>query len=540
MITVPYSEVNKFPELFQDYCSGVNDIESLFARSFRDVNWKQIYDTSQIPVRSLHSDFLEILRLQNKSMGASGHSMELIDKLADPRAAVVVTGQQTGLFGGPLFTMYKAVTLIRLAQEIERKIGSPVVPIFWMETTDHDFEEVRRVGISNQLGEARDYIYAPDNVTAKQPVGHIVLDENIQNLLTAVNDALPDTEFKTDIMNLLQSQYVTGDRFSKAFGGLMHALLSPLPCLFLDSGEAMMRSYSAKFHVQLFTRLNQILQAIRKQSETIQSMNYPLQVPVSEEQTFMYELHDEKRQRISKLENGMYRIADRKTTEKDLLKNLQGNKIQYDCGVLFRPLIQELMLPNIAYIAGPSEICYWAQLRKAFEVLNIPMPVVYPRISVTIIEKRIQQLMDKLAIDVREVLKSKREIRTRIISDLKEKELNDQIDVKESRILQDLQEYIQLVGDIDPTLGASAEKVKSKVEYQLQKLKNKSINALEKKYQVHVQQYYKIQESIYPLGQLQERKLNILSYLNRYGFTILEKIKKLNIDATDTHTLLDL
>ncbi|WP_340025155.1 bacillithiol biosynthesis cysteine-adding enzyme BshC [Paenibacillus sp. FSL K6-1096] len=491
---------------------------------------------------SLRADRAKVagaLRDYNGKHNAHEAVLRSIELLEQPDTLVVTGGQQSGLFTGPLFVAYKAITVIQAAREAAEQLGRPVVPLFWIAGEDHDWDEVNHTYVLNRSGEiSRIKLDRGDG--PRSPVSQISVDaESWQQALEQLDGLLQDSEFKPQLMELVTAAAESAGNMTEAFAKLMGSLFGQFGLILLDSADPALRRLEAPMFASIIERNDELEAAYLAAAEQITASGYSLQADVTPGNANLFYIHEGARLLLHKEEG---RFTDRKGTvsfsREDLLQQLESHPERFSNNVLTRPLMQDYLLPVLATVLGQGEIAYWAIPQQAFRVLDGQMPLILPRMSFTIIEGTLHKHMDKYGLsftDVQGGLEDKRKEWLSAQDELKLEERFEEIRSVFSGLYEPL---IEQLGGIQAGLLKLGNNNKEKILDQISFLEGKALDALEKQNEAALRQWERIELSLMPLGKLQERVYNMMYYLNRYGLGWLENVMAVPADFSGTHRII--
>jgi bacillithiol biosynthesis cysteine-adding enzyme BshC len=444
----------------------------------------------------------------------------------------VVTGQQVGLFTGPLYTIYKALTTIKLAANMKQ---AKAIPVFYLVSEDHDFEEVRWAGIIDKSNRFKRLVYHDGDQLYRKPVSDIVIRPSIKNVLDDLDHATPSTEFKDKILSDVRSFYQQGTRFSDAFAQLFSQIFKEYGVVLLDSSDPELKPLITNvFEKELKDQVT--VQQILKTNKILKEKGYHKQLSVQPNRPGLFVLENG-RHSIEKTSHGYKNLHSGKqyTIEELLVRpELLSPK------AALRPIVQDTLLPTIAYVAGPGEIAYWAQLKHVYTGFSLNMPIVVPRAGFTLIEPKIKKHLERYQLDYEEIFEKPsnlvdEKLKTLIPSDIMTK-------IKKLEIMtgENSEKLFDDIIAIEPTMEKVIQKVQNNIQNQLQLLENKVSNAIGKRQRIIMRQLNGIMETIFPDKMLQERQLNILPFLIKYSDTILEEIYESIDFKGSNHKILEL
>jgi len=530
----PITAIPGLSRIFLDYCAGEAPVRPWYGAVPRDKSWRQI---PSLGSREHRLQLAELLANQNPSPGLAP-ALEQIRQGAN----VVVTGQQVGLLGGPLYTPHKAATAIALAGEAT-KAGHTHVPIFWLASEDHDFEEVNHTTLPSRRELHRlTYASAPK---AAVPVGGVVLDKAI----TPIIDQAWELVGYSDAMEWLAAAYRPGQTLAGAFAEFYRSVFATHGLLVLDAAGRDAHRLGASVLQAAIERADELHDALMERNREIQAAGYHAQVAVAANGSLLFLIDAEtgarqalKRMPATAAEPGGVWQAGRQTYSTDeLLGILASEPERISPSALLRPLFQDQILPTSAYIGGPAEIAYFAQSAVLYERILGRLTPVLPRLSATLVEPAIAELLDRHELSLGDVLGNTEEslaqrLAARAMPIQGKKLLSNAGNALDGELTA-LTEYL---GSLDEGLGRSAQVSASKMRYQMNRLRRMAANfELQKEASLgrHAQA---IAQSLHPHGGLQERLIGAPYFLARYGEPLVEKLILEASDGCPGHKLIRL
>ena len=497
------SATNAFPKLFLDYISESEQTKGFYSyfptiEGFGELikDRKFTVEKRQILVKSLEKQYKNIESKPDFAI------------LLDENTFTVTTGHQLNIFTGPLYIIYKIVTIINLAKQL--KAAYPAynfVPIYWMATEDHDFAEIASF---NLFGKNHQW-----ETQQSGAVGRMNPAE-----LKAILDEMPE---KTP---LFENAYLNNTTLADAVRAYMHQLFGAYGLLSLDGDDHELKSLFAPI-IKDDLLTHRASEIVHKTSEKLSDLGYKTQIS-PREINFFY-LADNLRERIV-LEDNQYKVlhTDLSFSEAEILDLLEKQPEKFSPNVVLRPLYQETILPNLAYIGGPSEVPYWLQLKDMFDAYGESFPLLMPRNFALVINQASQKRADKLGVTIEELFDDELTLRRRFVEQNSENSLNLAFEIDEiSDIFQRITQKALL---IDATLKAAVEAEKTKMQNGLENLEKRLKKAEERNQETSVNQLLALKNKLFPNGGLQERKENFLNfYLNNPDFIakLLENLEPL-------------
>lgn len=478
----------------------------------------------------------------NSEIGASKKTLENIKLLHEADTVAVVTGQQAGLFTGPLYTIYKALTAIKMAEELSVG-GSKAVPVFWAAGEDHDFDEVSHTFFTGNTGELVKVEYHSKNYVKNTPVGNIRIDTSIKETINEVFDALPQSDFSSDVRNSVMNAWSEGTLFGSAFSKTIANILGKFGLILVDPMHKGLKSLAAPIYVDAIEKSSEIVANIRKKSSELEADGFHAQVLV-EEDYFPLFRHDDNGRRIALRKTGdnIYSAKDEKRgfSLAELTEIAKGDPQRFSPGVMLRPVVQDYLLPTVCYFGGAAEIAYFAQNSEAYRILGRPITPILHRQSFTVVDAKSRRTLDKFGLELSDLFvgfeKTLESIGSQQLSDETAKLF---VDVEE-KINAELNRLDQNIAQIDKTLAENLAKRRRKIIYHISALNKRANLAAIRKDETIERQIRSAFDALLPKGQLQERVLNVNSLLNKYGPYFIDLIyKAIDLDNND-HRIVDL
>jgi len=475
--------------------------------------------------RERRAEVTEILREQNAAFGAGEATRGNLDKLAKG-AIAVVSGQQVGLFGGPAYAIYKAVTAIQIAQELTRA-GTDAVPVFWMATEDHDLDEVR---ISTWFHEGKLARFElPGNGDAGKPVGGIALGSQVAEMVHEAARILTAAggEF---VAGIFGESYGAQETYGSAFGKLFTRLFAEQGLILLDPLDARLHGVAGEVLQRAVEEREELNEALLARGKELDKAGFAAQVKVTARSTLIFSMERGTRQPIA-VSGGKFICGEQRWTKEELVKAVQTEPEKFSPNALLRPVLQDFLLPTAAYIAGPAEIAYFAQAEVIYKQLLGRMPVILPRAAYTILDAKAEKLLRRYGLKVEDVWRGSQELRRKMETSSVPPTLGKNFDktVKEfARMLAQLKKQIVR---LDPTLGGAVETAQKKIAFQFEKLKRKTGKAQALKTGLIAAHQEFLESLLYPHKMLQSRELCFLPFLASWGMGGLKELQSLSASA---------
>ena len=480
----------------------------------------------------------EILQDQNQSYGAGARTLENLGRLKDKNCFAVVTGQQVGLFTGPAYTIYKALTAVKLATHYACR-GVKTVPIFWMATEDHDIAEVDHCDLLDGDSVPLQVQYEVGPQDFYKPVGKVVFSSSIEPPLARFLEALPNSEFKQEISTKLAGSYRPGNTFASAFGQILSYLFSNYGLILVNPQDERLKHLVKPVFERVLLNSQECQALLVERNRRLVASGYHAQVLVEEDATLFFLEENEKRKALVR-QNGQLKTkgSDQCFTAEELRLLIQQSPQKLSPNVLLRPVVQDSLLPTLAYVAGPSEIAYLAQAAPLYEALGKKMPIIFPRSSFSVIEKKISKVLERYQLRFCDLFQGTEAVMKMIIEKTLDQTVAQKFEQIEEEFKRRLAELELPLKKVDPTLAEALKTAQQKVQYQVAHLRAKFVHAQTKHNEIVTRQVEKTLAILYPLKSLQERRVNIFYFLSRYGMDFLAQLYE-EIDLSDPdHRLL--
>ncbi|MGZ5497341.1 MAG: bacillithiol biosynthesis cysteine-adding enzyme BshC [Candidatus Aminicenantales bacterium] len=532
-MTAPTWHVH-LPALVEDYLYDFGKVREFYNGDFRE---PAAFERQTERVRSrqiARDDLAAVLSGQNESYGCGPETQGAIAKLARDEACAVVTGQQVGLFSGPLYTIYKALTAIKLADTLNHRGLGSFVPVFWLASDDHDLAEIDHIALLDKDNRLREIRCPTPSRVSKVPVSKIPLPRDIGDCLEQLRDLTLDTEFKADILGSLSEAYQPGRSYVEAFGRWMTRLFKSRGLVFVDASHPRLKEMGREIFFREIAEGSPSTRRAVAASERLRQAGYEAQIPLHE--GILNQFYAERERQAIQWKDGAYDIKGlpAMAAKEDLLKLAKEKPSVFSPNVLLRPLYQDAVLPTVAYVGGPSEIAYFGQLKGVYEAFGLPMPVIYPRKNVTIVERKIDHILKKYGLSVPDLWRNA----AGAIGEITKQEIPDSVGQALLLARDHLErDYAGVKAEIlafDPGLTESADRAKGKMNQQLDFLQKKVQQAARKRNDIAVQQLHKALDNLFPNQRLQERVFNIVPYLIKYGAPFIDQLDQaIDIDVAD-------
>ncbi len=450
---------------------------------------------------------------------------ENIDRLFDNDALCVTSGQQPGLFTGPLFTLYKALSAVALARKCEAALGRPVVPVFWVAGDDHDFAEANHVTLlSSANGPERLGLPARAADAPSTPLYREALGSDIEGLIERAMALLPDTEFRSDAMAWLSRHYHVGTDMATAFGDALAELLGSAGLVVFRPTHAAAKAVSAPWMIKALEAGMMLDERLRARAIELEGAGHA--VPVSTQAGNTLVMIDGKMGRDRLTIDGADFVARRsgeRWTLASLRKLAAVDPERLSANVLLRPVIEAAILPTMVYVAGSGELAYFPQTAPVFETLGVAPQVFMPRWSARIIESRVRKTLDRYGLAPEDLTGPEGQIEAQLVEDAMPSDAASALHRLRNTVDEEFATLVAGGKHIDPTLEKPIEHVRNQMTSGLDNVEKKLISRLKQQNEVLVRQLANARHAVFPIGRPQERVFNLLQYLVKYGPHFVEQ-----------------
>jgi len=479
----------------------------------------------------------DILYRQNTEFRAKAGTFISIENLRRDNSLCIFAGQQAGLYGGPLLTLYKAIGIVKRAHILERELHRPVVPVFWIAADDHDFEEINHALMLNQQGEIEklSYDHPPG---ARVPAAEILLDneEAYDKLIDTTQKVCGASEFTGELYQRLFSAYSLKNDFVHAFGQFMLDILPDLGLVMFSPADREVKALSKGFFKRLAEGHYRMKELMQETADSLEDDGYHLQVEKKDSAVHLF-YHTPHRIAIH-FANDAFLVEDKKLGLSAFLDLIDKHPEKFSPDVLTRPLWQSYLFPVVAQAGGPSEIAYFSQIGKLFELFNLAQPYYYFRPALTIVERRHEIFLRDLSIGLSDVTGDVEELINRVTAHSFPKEMEAKIAEFRGKFEEDYQRFFMAVRQFDESLEPMGKQTYGKIDFALNALEKKIYDHHKKKMESTRNQIYKLASALFPAKNLQERSLNINYYMAKYGPKVVDFIvEKIDVNSID-HQLL--
>ncbi|NGP86952.1 bacillithiol biosynthesis cysteine-adding enzyme BshC [Fodinibius halophilus] len=520
-------EALPFSDLFKTYITDYHELSDFYGTN--------PFDEEAIAQRADQFNYSgdrertsKILSGFNKCFNIAEAAQENIKRLADEQSLAVVTGQQLGIYGGPLYTVLKTITTIHLAKQMEEALDRPVIPIFWLADEDHDYEEVRSLSVLE--GNNVQSYGLPSQSEPLPAVADIEIPDDIEQLKADLKDSLYDTDFSDELWELLDSSFKAGNTFFEAFGQWISSLFSKHGLVLAGSKDIKVKEATGSFLKKSILKADDIRNKLESRSGQI-SEQFHSQVTLYDSNLF-YLNGQSGRTKIARNGEGWKTDSGQEWETDQLIEEIEENPENFSPNVFLRPILQDALLPTLGYVAGPGETAYYGQMKEMYGCFDMEMPVIFPRLSATIVEPAIDRIINELPFDFHEYGNRIEDLESDYVDRTEQHDIEAIFNDWHNDVEALAEDRTKKIADIDPTLEGASEKATATYLNELNKLKGKVYRSVKKQDKIQLKRIRRIKANTFPGDGLQERVIAGIYFMNKYGIDIWDKLLE-NLDEKE-------
>ncbi|MET3682041.1 bacillithiol biosynthesis cysteine-adding enzyme BshC [Alkalibacillus flavidus] len=530
-------------KLMEDYRDRQESIyQHFYYDPFQISNFKRRFDyvTEQSYRRE---ELVKLLKEQNNQWGMTEQVESHIDELLNPQSTVVIAGQQTGLLSGPLYTIHKIVSVIIQAKEQRDYLQQPVVPVFWMAGEDHDFLEIDHVHTLADDGLHKTRIQDPTSFNVKKPISKRELPADTHDFVQRVFASFHETEHTKAVYDTVIQSLEGSKTYVDFFACLIQHLFKQEGLVLVDAADDALRRFEQDYFLQIVDHQFDIASSVVKRLQMLSNDGYHVALDATTSDAHLFYHHNEERHLLEVDESGYFVTKDGEIcfSKEELKDKIVEAPEQFSNNVVSRPLMQECVFPVLSFIGGPGEIAYWAALKDAFRVMDLQLPIVTPRLSITLMQRNHQSLLTDYQIDSENLLNQgtyhykmdwlKRQTRAPI---------EETVNEVEKQLEQAHQPLQSLADSISPDLFDLTTTNLDQMKDHLRFVENRLIQAVKQQNQTSVDHFDTLDTFYRPANGLQERMWNVVYWLNEYGLSLPHQLTDLPARWEQDHQLVRL
>lgn len=449
-----------------------------------------------------------------------------LERLADLRGVAVVTGQQVGLFTGPSYTIYKLLTAVKLTGYLQSR-GIPAVTIFWLASEDHDLAEAGRCWVFNsEIEPVAVEVPGSSSACERRPVGPIV-PERLP--WAELESALDGFTHAGELLRCLKDSYPPGTTLASGFRKLLETLSQDWEVIILDPLCPPVRQLVIPFLERAARQIPELVARLLERSKALEAAGYHVQVKVGPSSSLFFLLEGDLRLPLRRRSDG-YHIGERCLTHDEVV----AAAARLSPNALLRPVMQDDLLPTVAYVAGPAEVAYLAQAEVLYRELLGRMPVVFPRASFTILDTRSARWLERYGLQIDCCFDGLAALRERIAARLIPADLSARFGTTRQHVEAELQQLRTRLFEFDRTLAAALDRSAAKILYQLSKIERKAAREALRRDERAAREAKMLYNLVFPHKHLQERFYSIVAFLARHGLDFIQRLyENVDLDSPD-------
>ncbi len=525
--SLPFANIPHQSKLFIEYQQNPRGLRGFYpsaARSHTDLSGITVEVLANYKTdRNLLCDELE---KTNRNFGASGKTLENIELLRAADCVTVVTGQQAGLFSGAIYTIYKALSAVKSAESLYER-GIKAVPVFWIAEEDHDFDEVKATFALDSEGKLAKFENTPQDYAENLPVGAVNLDATIDETIEEFFKSAAQTEFSNELEAILKDSYNSKENYSSAFAKFLTKIFAKYGLIIFSPLAGNLKKLAAPIFAEAVKRSDEIREKLIVRNDELKASGFGAQVLVEEDFFPFFWIDDDGRRRaLKKNKNGKIQSKDsrREFDLAELSEIAENQPERLSPNALMRPVVQDYLLPTVCYFGGGAEIAYFAQNSVIYEILQRPATPILHRQSFTFVEARHARTLKKYDLSFEDMLDGFETILPQIV----EKHLNRAaagvFAEAEEIINTQLNKLDRTLSSTDPTLAENLATRRRKILYHVGALRTKFHHAQIRRDETINRRIESAFAALVPHNALQERALNVLTFLNAHGLYFIDWI----------------
>jgi bacillithiol biosynthesis cysteine-adding enzyme BshC len=528
---LPFTQIPHSTRLFLDYLSYTPSVRGMYPRSpifsewVKDESQRVVYDAAR------RGKVSEILERQNRAWGASPKTLANIERFRRG-ALAAVTGQQVGLFGGPLFSIFKALTAVKLAEEATAA-GVDCVPVFWLATEDHDLAEVSHVALLSENGLPEPFAVeggGGESHVADAPVGTVKFGVEIEPVVERAAALLGDSS--SEVTTWLRQAYRPGESLGSAFALLFARLFAEWGVILLDPAEKDFHDLAKPLFRAAIERASELDEALLARGKALEAAGYHQQVKVTSATALLFEVKDGARTVVRRRNNNNdagtngseFAVGEERVSAKELVDRIEAAPEKFNPNVLLRPVVQDYLLPTLVYTGGAAEVAYFAQVAVVYEKLLGRVTPILPRFSATLVEAKPERILTRYQLGLPDLFQGPEKVREAIAARSLPADLQTRFSEAYASVEQSMAALRESIGKLDSTLIDTAESTRSSMAQQIDRLRARVTRAEQQRNEIITRKADVLSSALFPHKALQEREVAGVSFVARYGAELLANL----------------
>lgn len=519
-------------KLYMDYIFDFQKLGDYFNHDYREI---KSYKKRMAEIEKSYDDdqrkgVVEILNDYNSRLGAGRKTLDNIRKLGESGTAIVIGGQQPGLFTGPLFIIYKIITILKLSSLLNKETGISTVPCFWNASDDSSIRQVDSVRlIADELKKVK---IDTSNIKENTRFSNIYIErEKYTKAIEDIRSLLAETDFSGEVLGLLKGSIadkytdpLDGNRINlpELFSDIILKLFSEYGIVLIDPSDERLKKMGGGFLKKDLEKSASIKEMVNTRGDKLERAGYHRQLDIKQDTLNHFLNVAGIREKIECLPEMDYKVRDKIYSKKELIGVYGDDPGLFSWNVVMRPVIQDTLFPVLATVCGPGEVSYFAQISGVYGLMDVRLPVIYPRFSATIIERNIEKIINKFK-SIDKLLETNREQAIkRSLDDSGEISVEDLAGDLEKKLEGVIKDFEKEVSRTNLSVGNSSDRIKRNIKKEVSVLKGKIYSELKKRNQWLEDALNRFYLSLFPGEGLQEREVNFFYYANKYGLGIID------------------
>jgi bacillithiol biosynthesis cysteine-adding enzyme BshC len=513
---MPFTAIPHNSRLFLDFLFQYDKVTDLYAHQPNSQAVLEHARTLQFPPER-RARVADVLERQNRGWGASDAAMASIEKFRQG-AVACISGQQVGVFGGPFYSVLKAVSALQMAEELSAQ-GIAAIPVFWLATEDHDLKEIASVTLPN--GCELEKLTATEQTGSEAPVGSLPLEARIEAMVEQATSVLGPGW----VSDALRESYRAGESYGSAFARLFTRILAGTGMVLVDPLDDELHAIAQPLFTAAAERADELDEALLERGKALHKAGYHEQVRVTPESTLLFSLEGNRRTVLHLAGDG-FMLGAHRVARGEMLQRIAEHPGQFSANVLLRPVVQDYLFPTAVYFGGPAEIAYFAQAGVVYQKLLGRTTPVMPRLSATIISPAMSDLLVRYRLSFSDLFHGNERVCELLASRALSTGLQDALLKTRESLESHLEELRAELQKLDPTLVDSAARSERKMLYQLSKIGSKAARAKLRRSEPLTRDAHHVLTELFPHKELQERVLPGIYFLAQYGPELIGELKK--------------
>ncbi|EJS71066.1 bacillithiol biosynthesis cysteine-adding enzyme BshC [Bacillus cereus] len=523
-----------------DYMNGKKEIQSCFDYMLTEDAFKQrVHDLREREF--FRQDLVAHLLEYNTKLQAGESTIRNVKALGDENTYVVIAGQQAGLLTGPLYTIHKIISILQLAKEKEESLGVRVVPVFWIAGEDHDMDEINHTFVTKNEKIKKTIFHDRNPKKASASESELSV-EDCRKWIEDIFKTYPETNFTKDVLRFVDDALNKSNTYVDFFAYLITKMFAKSGLILVDSHHPELRKLEVPFFKRIISKYKEVQEGLHNQQEVIKELGYKPIIETKSNAVHIFMEIDNERVLLEDIQGKFVgKDGAHSFSYEELIEEIEKSPERFSNNVVTRPLMQEYVFPTLAFIGGPGELAYWSELQQVFHTVGFQMPPVVPRLTITYVERAITTDLTDLQLQESEpFLNNIDKLRENWLSNQIEEPIDDRFTEAKQEIVAIHTSLQQFVKKIDPGLSEFAGKNELKINEQIELLERMLKRNVEKKHEVQLNKFRRIQFALRPLGAPQERVWNVCYYLNQFGLDFVDRVMENSFSWDGKHHVIKL